>query len=180
MSDLVRIKGDIQLSSNFEVKKKGALDARTIVPSFAELCKLNKGNYIPDGLPVSVTGTDLSKRGLYLCIDDNLSDTPADNVGKWQKLGSIKIAVLYSAASGSGFSYADTVLTFTLTSDIKALFPYITNTGVLNAVLRQQIASGKFKELKSFDPIINDDGSNFTSVQFEGVTDPNNLQIVLS
>lgn len=61
-------------------------------------------------------------------------------------------------------------LTFTLTSAEQLLFPYDPEAGsILAATIRQNLGTGIYKEKKSFDPIITDDGTSYISVLFEGV-----------
>lgn len=75
--------GSFPFSGNFEVAKKGALDARTYCPSYADLLAFTAANFIYNGHVVSVWDTDPAKRGLYRCINENALSNPAS----WQKVG---------------------------------------------------------------------------------------------
>lgn len=82
---------------------------------------------------------------------------------------------------GAQFAYNSTtlVLTFTLTTADQQQFPLV---GFLNATLREKINVNSYKIRNSFDPIVNDNGTNYTTVVFEGVDSTliNNTQIILN
>ncbi|BAV09407.1 hypothetical protein SAMN05421788_101843 [Filimonas lacunae] len=80
---MAREKGSFSFSGNLEVAKKGALDARTFCPTYADLLAFTSANFIYNGHLVSVWDTDVSKRGLYRCINEN----DLSNAASWQKVG---------------------------------------------------------------------------------------------
>ncbi|GGH78082.1 hypothetical protein HNQ91_003955 [Filimonas zeae] len=80
---MARELGSFSFSGNFEVAKKGALDARTYCPSYADLLAFTAANFIYNGHVVSVWDTDPARRGLYRCINENALSNPAS----WQKVG---------------------------------------------------------------------------------------------
>lgn len=80
---MARELGSFTFSGNFEVAKKGALDARTFCPTYADLLAFTAGNFIYNGHLVSVWDTDVSKRGVYRCINEN----DLSNAASWQKVG---------------------------------------------------------------------------------------------
>ena len=76
---MARDKGTFDFSANFEVKKKGTIDARQLVDTFSDLLNFTESNFIPKGFPVSVSNTSTFNgteytNGIYECIDaDNLN-----------------------------------------------------------------------------------------------------------
>ena len=81
---MAREQGTFDFSANFEVKKKGTIDARQTVDNFADLLAFTSSNFIDVAFPVTVKGiADPSEFGLYLCNDANDLSNPAS----WTKLG---------------------------------------------------------------------------------------------
>lgn len=67
---MAREEGTFGFSANFEVAKKGTIDARQMVDNFADLLAFTAENFIDNGFPVSVRGVENSMdRGLYVCDD---------------------------------------------------------------------------------------------------------------
>lgn len=80
---MARETGAFSFSGNFEVTKKGALDARAYCASYADLLSFTAANFIYNGHVVSVWDADVSKRGLYRCVNE----ADLSNAASWQKVG---------------------------------------------------------------------------------------------
>ena len=80
---MARIPGTFEASYNFEPKIAGAFDARTLVPSYADLLNFTADNYLINGFTVAVYDADPDLRGIYQLIDkDDLS-----NPASWERIG---------------------------------------------------------------------------------------------
>ncbi len=96
---MARIPGTFEASYNFEPKIAGAFDARTLVPSYADLLSFTSDNYLVNGFTVAVYDADPNLRGIYQLIDkDNLS-----NPASWERIGAVG-GTGTSGTSGTGAS----------------------------------------------------------------------------
>lgn len=79
-----RTQGTFLFSENLEVKKSWTLDARQLVKSYNDLLSFDSTNYITEGFPVNVYDVDITKRGIYMCINASALSNP----NSWLKIGS--------------------------------------------------------------------------------------------
>lgn len=81
----------------------------------------------------------------------------------------------FSYNSGTG------VLTFTLTPADQLIFPFDAFNGILGVMIRDKVSSNKFKIKTSYEPIVTDNGANYTTVEIEAVDgDLETLQLILT
>jgi len=134
-----REKGNFNFSGNFEVLKKGPLDAKALVETYADLTNSVTWEdndslvWIYDGMPVSVANdSDPSKNGLYILKDAaNYTSTSS-----WEKLG---------AQSGSTLNNVENIGTGV------GIFSGVTGTSIL---LRSIIGSGDTNVSISGDSVV--------------------------
>lgn len=91
----MRLIGTFDQPFNLEPKIEGMLDARMLVPSYADLLLFTETNYLPNGFLVSVIDEDVDLQGIYQLINN----TDLSNPDSWIKIG--------SSSSGGG---SDTII----------------------------------------------------------------------
>lgn len=99
--------GTYELPFNYDVKIEGMLDARMLVPSYADLLLFTEDDYLPNGFIVSVMDANPVVRGLYQLLDN----TDLANPNSWEKLGS-------SSAPSTIQRIIDRIPSYTPTTDI--------------------------------------------------------------
>lgn len=92
---MAREKGSFSFSGNFEVGKKGTLDARAYCPTYADLLLFTSADFIYNGHLVTVWDTDPEKRGVYRCINESV----LGNASSWEKIGTADAASFETKAS---------------------------------------------------------------------------------
>lgn len=107
---MAREEGTFNFSANFEVKKKGTIDARQLVDDFSDLLNFTSDNYISNGFPVAVKQSveiegEEYPRGIYQCIDENNLDLPASwelvsgsSSGSTTTINSNEVKIIYLPA----------------------------------------------------------------------------------
>lgn len=68
---------DKNISTNIKLLKEAEWDDRKLKPNYSDLLAFTSGDYIPNGFVVTVIGQDdLSKRGLWMCINKSDLSNP--------------------------------------------------------------------------------------------------------